>query len=420
MKYFLPLKVDFNWIKFELHRIKQIPSPILIFKIGLRLIGLTVGIVLLPLTLFLHLVGYRHVTVFTDRIGHLALELDCLIKEQQLGLISARKWLILAPPNRVANNHLLNYWQPFVHVISNRVICFLVASMSRWGLMRFKIDRYVRATYKVQAAYGINAKWADRSPILSLTSEDQKWGADRLKELGLPERAWFVCVHAREGGYSPIDEELHIHRNCRIENTISAMQEITSRGGWVIRIGDPSMQRLVPMDKVIDYAHHPLKSQRLDIILCAMARFILGNTSGISLVGTVFGVPCALANMVPLAALGVGNRDISIPKLYWSLNENRHLTFMEIFASKASQYHYNSEFVLRGLEPVENSLDEIKELAIDMMERHGDYPSSKHSDVSLSDEFISMLGPNHYSFGASSCVSESFLKRHLSLLIQHE
>lgn len=286
--------------------------------------------------------------------------------------------------------------------------------------MRYKIDKYVRAIYNAQATYAINAKWANRPPLLLLTNEDQKWGADRLLELGLPERAWFVCVHNREGGYSPIDEELHIHRNCRIENTIFAMREIINRGGWVIRIGDPSMQRLEPMDKVIDYAHHSLKSERLDIILCAMARFILGNTSGISLVGTIFGVPCALANMVPMAALGVGNRDISIPKLYWSLNENRYLAFKEVFASKASQYQYNSEFVQMGLVPVENSPDEIKELAIDMMERHADYPSNKQSDISLSDEFISMLGPNHYSFGASSSVSESFLKRHYSLVIQRE
>ena len=246
---------------------------------------------------------------------------------------------------------------------------------------------------------------------------DYQWGEDRLQQLGLPKGAWFSCVHAREGGYSPIDEELHIHRNCQIENTISAMQEIINRGGWVIRIGDPSMQLLPPIDKVIDYAHHPLKSERLDIILCAMSRFILGNTSGIALVGTVFGVPCALANMVPKAALGVSPLDISIPKLYWSIGEQRHLAFREIFNSRSSQYQYNSEFVQMGIRLIENTSDEIKELVIEMMDHLDNGQCHEQSGITLSNAYISMLGPNHYSFGAASCVSESFLKRYQSLMI---
>lgn len=104
MKVFRSIKLNTNWIKFEFRRIQKIPFPILIFKIGVKLFGFTIGIVLLPLTLLLHLMGYRHVNVFTDRIGHLALELDCLIKEQQLGLISARKWLLLAPRTALQTN----------------------------------------------------------------------------------------------------------------------------------------------------------------------------------------------------------------------------------------------------------------------------------------------------------------------------
>lgn len=389
---------------------------IIITKAIFKLLSLAIGFALLPLTFFLHFLGYRHATVFTDRIGHLALEPDCLLKEQMLKLIPRHKWIILAKHNCVANDHLLTYWQPHFYIFSNKAICFLVESMSRWGLMRYNISHYARAQYQSQAAFRIYAKWADRPPLLSLTTTDKEWGKTMLKELGLPENAWFVCVHARESGFSPIDEEIHGHRNCQIEHTIPSMHEIINRGGWIIRIGDPSMQRLPELDGVIDYAHHPLKSARLDIILCAMARFILGNTSGIALVGTVFGIPCALANMTPLTALGFSPMDIIIPKLYWSQFDGRYLRFKEILSSRSSQSQYNAELIRMGVRLDENTPEEIKDLTIEMINRLEIEQQVFKSTSNLSDTFVSMLESHHYSFGAISRISESFLKRHYSLL----
>ena len=43
-----------------------------------------------------------------------------------------------------------------------------------------------------------------------------------------------------------------------------------------------------------------------------ISKFILGNTSGIALVGSIFGTPCALANMTPISASGFNSKDISI------------------------------------------------------------------------------------------------------------
>ena len=197
-----------------------------------------------------------------------------------------------------------------------------------------------------------------------------------------------------------------------------AFEEITQRGGFIIRIGDASMQPLPAMPAlphVIDYAHHPLKSARLDVVLCAMARFILGNTSGVALVGSVFGTPCELTNMVPLAAIGVSPLDLSIPKLHWSVLENRYLSFAEIFKSKTSQFQYNNEFVQAGIRLDENTPEEIRDLTIEMLSCIDNTEAKNDTCNPLSDRFLAMLGSHHYSFGTSSRVSSSFLKRHPSL-----
>ena len=409
--------INLNLITFELRRIQKMPLHIFFGKVVFKLISLGLGLTLLPITIILHLAGYRHVTVFTDRVGHLAIEPDCLLKEQALGNISPRKWIILAPPERIANEHLLIYWQQHFKIIRNQAFCFLISSMSRWGLMRYDIDQYIRAIGEAQTAYDIYAQWKSLPPILTLSAEDDAWGANMLQKLGLPECAWFVCVHAREGGFSPVDEELHSHRNSSIHNTFPAMHEIIKCGGWIIRIGDPSMQRLPAMNCVIDYAHHPLKSARLDVILCARARFFLGNTSGIALVSTIFGVPCALSNMVPISAMGISAADISIPKLHWSLRENRYLTFREIFASKLSRSQYSSDFVNAGIRLEENTAADIKALAREMLNTLDGNIASDAQASRLQQEFISLFQNNHYSFGTASLIGANFIELHS--LLQH-
>jgi len=401
---------------FELRRIRRIPPYILIGKTVAKLLGLALGLFLLPVTALLHLFEYRCVTIFTDRIGHLALEPDCLIKEEILGRIQSRKWIMLAPPSQVSNAHLLSYWRPHLRIVCNQFVCFILACMSRWGLMRFDISHYIRAIGKAQAAYRIYSEWGTRPPILKLTEEDELWGQQMLHGLGLPDGAWFVCIHAREAGFSPIDEELHNYRNSDIDNLTESVREITRRGGWIIRMGDPTMRKFAPITNVIDYAHHRLKSDRLDIVLCAKARFFLGNTSGIAFVSTLFGVPCALANMIPLTTRGFNRLDISIPKLIWSRTKNRILKLDEIFCSDIANFQYSSQYESAQLQVIENTSLDISLLASEMLECLEGCGVANQDDEDRRIMVEAMVKDHHYSYKSAARYSISFLRNHPNLL----
>ena len=381
-----------------------------------KTIGFALGIILFPITILFHIYGYRHVLIFTDRIGHLALEPDCLLKAQYLGQLNQKKWILLAPINRTANEHLLTYWKHHFIVIRNRTACFLIRNMSRFFFMRYNVKHFIRNIGKPQAAFNIYTAWGDRPPIVSLTKGDEVWGREMLALLGLPNDAWFVCVHARESGFSPVDEELQHHRNCKIENTFDAIEEIVRRGGWVIRIGDPTMKKLPIMHNVIDYAHHPLKSPRLDIILCALARFILGNTSGISLVGSIFGTPCALSNMTPISALGVSPKDISIPKLFWSHDENRYLRFDEAISSEIVNSQFADNYLRLGIKLEENSENDILNLSIEMLDQLNGRSNNDDNCIILQMSFMKLIERHHYSYNTSSLISYRFLSKHSDLI----
>lgn len=406
-----------NWphirlrLSFEIRRIQNKGVVYIFHKSVAKLIGVGLWFILLPLTVLLHLAGYRRVTVFTDRIGHLALEPDCLLKEQALGHIKKRKWILLAPPNRTANEHLLNYWQPHFTIIRHPLLCYLIRSMSQWLLMRYDISHYILAVGRAQTAYRLFTEWGDNPPILKLSPEDDQWTVVKLKELGLPEGAWFVCVHVREPGFSPIDEELHAHRNGSIENTIPAIQVIIDRGGWVIRIGDPTMTPLAELPNVIDYAHHPLKSSRMDIMLCAKTKFFLGNSSGIALVSTVFGVPCALANMIPISALALGIEDVSMHKTLWSIHLNRYLTMSEIMTSPMANLNHPAHYKDFNIEVKENSAQDIKRLTNKMFELLT-HPDKSVSEIQLKQ--TTMFLPHHYGYGATKTILQANPNTHLN------
>lgn len=373
-------------------------------------------LVLLPATLILHLAGYRRLTVLASRIGHLAAEPDSFLKARVLGQVPDGRYFLVAPTGAAANETLLAYWSALIPTVRGRAAGWLLLAMSRWGLMRHDMSRYILRIGASQKVYRINADWRGRPPLLAVSQDDREWARARFLELGLPAGAWFACVHVREPGFSPADDAAHAHRNADPRAVRAAMEEIVRRGGWCVRMGDPSTTPLAPMAGAIDYAHHPLRSERLDVMLCAHARFFLGNTSGLALVGSAFGVPSALANMIPLSVLGILPADVSIPKLLRSARTGRLLTFAEIFASPAADFRYARLYADAGLEAVENMAEEILELVREVLDRIALSWTPAAEDEALQRRFMALMRPGHYSHGAASRVGAHFLRRHRDLL----
>ena len=375
-----------------------------------------IWISLLPLILPLHFAGYRRLPVLTQRIGHLAAEVDCFLKLQNLGEVDYRKnYFILAPENKIANSCLLDYWQDHIKVIRHPFACWLLSLLTRGPLIRHSIKNYLLAIGRSAEYYSVQARWADRPALLKLRANHQEIGRKYLASLGIPSGAWFVCVHARDGGYSSQDESVHSYRNTTLSHLKDAMQVIVARGGWCILMGDSTSQSLPPMVGVIDYAHHQSRSEELDIYLCAECKFFLGNTSGLFLVSTIFDVPSALTNQTPFAATGFHKRDISIPKLIRRKGQTEYLNVYEIMNSKTSLFRMSRLYTDAQLELIENTSDEIKELTIEMLEAlDGNLYNFQDAALCYS-IFISLLRPEHYSYGTRGKISQSFLLRHNSV-----
>jgi putative glycosyltransferase (TIGR04372 family) len=358
---------------------------------------------------------YRMVKARLLGIGHLATELDYFVKKRQLGSYSKIRPIFIVKRRHGLNETLLRIWSQHLTIMTNRIAYDLLRPFQFFPSLCIDLAEVVRVENAAQYQTIVN-QWGSRAPVFELPLDLVAAGNATLREMGLPENSWFVAVHSRDGVYSPSDEHLYSYRNCDIANYSAAVNAIIARGGWCIRMGEKGTASLTERPGLVNYPDTVFKSEWMDLFLCNQARFFLGNTSGLALVSTISGVPCALANMVPLGCVyGFSPLDISIPKLAIA-EDGTKLPFATIFASELSNYRATDEFERDGVNLIENSPSEIWDLAVEMLDSLGGTLQRTAEDEARQEAFRRLLTPRHYTYGARSRIGMMFLRQHKDLL----
>lgn len=352
-----------------------------------------------------------------DRIGHLCLEPDCFVKEGILGLRPRFRALFLVPRNHAANRTLLDLWAAQLTIISSDFLCFLFAPLARVQWCSYSTAQYAVAINDTAKCVDIYSRWNLRQPVLNYPRDQLSRGYLALTKMGLPKGSWFVCVHSREGGYSPSDEHIHSFRNSDIKNYRLAMEAIVAAGGWCIRVGENSSQPCPSLTGVIDYAHSQYKSDWMDMFLCANCKFFLGNSSGLAMLPPIFGVPCALANMIPgSSSLPVMPGSIGIPKMLRRGASGQAISYPEIMSSTIANFRFAKQYSELGIIVEENTPEEIRDLALEMLEICADQASFSEEDELMQKKYRGLFKPGHFSFGAASRIGSKYLRKHHQLL----
>ena len=348
-----------------------------------------------------------------DRIGHLCLEIDALLKETFLSGETPERYILPDIGERFVNQHIINYFRKYVRVEPTySPLRFIRHWGDPWHLV-LPTEHYAVAIEQTAKAFAVNAAWAPRPPLFTLSDEDCDFVAEYLRRQELGAEDWFVCMHARTGGYSPRDEHLHTYRNVEIGSFDKAVEAIVARGGWCIRVGDSSMPPYRPHPKVIDYALSSDKSARLDVALLASCRFLLGSSSGMCNLALMFGRPSVVTNNAPAAAsFSVGPDDISLPQRVFDI-AGREVPFSEILKEKRADLRMAKELVDAGITHLPNTAEEIEEAVVEMLDRLDGVAVYTDDDRKRQAEFRSFFREGHYSYGSAASIGRDFLRRHL-------
>jgi len=398
--------------------------------IGFRLIVMTIYA---PAALVLKAFGIRFLVdrVVGKSFGHLALDPALYIMNSRLQGRSMARTVMIMPPWRLANRALLDYWRDWFFVVGNPIAATILAPLNWFPMLAHQIyagDRSAVGPAGETVPYGpswdqtfsLYAREHGAEPLLAVTSQHQLNGQQALRELGMPEGSWWVCFHIRTEGYYQklLRNNRNVQgRNANVESYFDAMRSVVARGGWVMRMGDPSMPPLPRMDRVIDYVHSDVRTDWMDMYLLGNCRFMVGSDSGPTAVAMLFGRPVANTNYVPMGHGSLGLPDIYIPKLYRSLQNGRLLSFREVLSTPLRDLS-PSEFKKHDVAWVDNTPTDIRLIVEEMMDRLESKSVYTDDDERAQVEFHRLMKeePTPATYGTHSRLGRDFLRAYSDLL----
>jgi putative glycosyltransferase (TIGR04372 family) len=355
------------------------------------------------------------------QFGHIGL-LDSYIKMARLGMYPDANYVVLAPEDKISNRQYLAYWERYFTIVYDDDLVgelFPYQRMIGDNFMAYpgeggSAEPWTRAAARAQI------EWAKqgRPPLLALSDGDEQNGREALAALGVPENAWYVGLHVREGSYHGESAGgMSMHRNAEIDDYLPAIKAITDRGGYVVRLGDSGMRPLPAMPGVLDYARSIHKSPQADIFFCASSRFIIGTTSGLTTAALSFGTSMLLVNCISNDwQLWSADTDF-IVKPVWDIRGKRALSFAETYSQPVQGYLINALVMRRhGLEALPNTPEDIENAVLHKLDRLIGGIRASDTD-SFVERYRMAMADNPMMFGAAQPVP-AFLQSHPELLIR--
>ena len=182
------------------------------------------------------------------------------------------------------------------------------------------------------------------------------------------------------------------------------------------------MTPLPPMPQLIDYAHHEIRCDWMDVFLGATCQFCIGTSSGYYVVPLSFGKPILLTNVSNICTYyELTRQDLFLPR--WLINSanEQTLSFEQYMSPSASMLMNDKQFSDAGLYWVENTPEELEYATREMLQRTSDSTSSPQSDDDLQRRFKTIAEKCGLKYGglpvrALASVSQDFLAQHVDLL----
>ena len=258
----------------------------------------------------------------------------------------------------------------------------------------------------------------------AFNEKERQTGSQEMKAMGIEPGIPFICIHARCKAYH--DKAFTFHsrdywsyhdfRDSDIRTYLPAAEYLTSLGYYVIRMGQYVDTPLSSKNsRIIDYSTK-YRSDFMDAFLPAHCRFFLATNSGLFCISQAFDIPVASANWIPIKFQILGRNDLLIPKKLWSNEKKRCLTFQEIVEGGIDSWVWADQYQRAGIEMVNNTAEEILDLAQEMNARLGGTWVTTDEDEELQRRFREILQPGHLFKDMRCRMGAKFLRQNQELL----
>lgn len=369
--------------------------------------------IFLPFILILRIVSkfrqIRFKCLTVTRIGHQASEffLYCIEKE----------WDIL--PKSAPIDLFYHYDKPANSYLMSLIKRKIPHLRFVWFIRTLHYcNRFIKGFENNEMSWAYN-NLADRnmlsahsSPLFTLKAFEVKKGEQLLKDhFNCDPHEPIICFFNRDGaylksdsGFKDTDYSYHDYRDSAIKNYQHGLLQSSFADKYIFfRLGKVVEESLIePPKNMIDYANSPYKCDFLDIYIMARSKFIVCALTGLNEIGTILQKKMAIVNVCPLLSPSPNANSISfgpsmvgnlvIFKKYYSTKQRRYLNLTEILALKAQFFYLTEEYKANGIQLIENTAEEIRQLADEMEMRMNHEWEETPEDKDYQNKFWNLVG----------------------------
>lgn len=331
------------------------------------------------------LIIIRFGSIRSDRIGHFSVDVEAYLCARDQRKPIHKTIDIIGCPQPVSNRQLERMWKRTFRITPVAQIWRVMDDSCRFWTRK---DTHHVKLYDRSKDYNL---FLTAKSHLSFTEEEHQKGKEQLGHLGIPTGAPWVCVYNRDSNY--LDKSCnariihHDYRNFSVKSLLSAANELSGRGYYVIRVGSMVEEPFISSDsKIIDYSNCPFQSDFMDIYLLANCTFFLGSDSGIFCIPWLFKKLVIKTNFTVLRGLNIAP-GLYILKSFWNKEQQKFLSLKEIFENGLANADQSFFFEQAGVELICNTQEEIRDLAMEADERLKGCWHAKSEDELLQNRF---------------------------------
>ena len=351
------------------------------------LVRATAFLVLILLFIARPLVRVRLCIVAFHRFGHLALEPEIFLGEQELHVKSGVTkrfpvqvhWWSFGPQRLQANKFLVSKWREVLCVLPS----WWIDALHTVG----HLVSFLKLEEPVMSIRG-NLNALDQTEThLQITEAEHRRGNAELHKLGIDPDRPYVCLVVRDGGHYASLGEKESDGYSFLNFDISTFEQsalwLVEHGYQVVRMGSGNETPLsTSHPQIIDYANSQYRSEVLDIYIAATCSFAVSTQTGPDAVCLAFRRPVCYIDVSRFSQFFFGTK-----LAWWNPAElwqsSSRLSLRDVLTGPVGNIKDPNDFIKYGITQVRSDSLAITKLVACFTESY-----ERHFVQSESDEVV--------------------------------
>jgi len=362
----------------------------------------------IPFLIFFRILNFFNIEIrmYPYLFGHQVAEIEYLLRKFKISKIH-KVMLIFIQRSVVPNKYLLEKHKNYVKVFNFSKLAINYIFNAQFVNYKY-LNWNTMPTVNLESMMTDYDIWNNSEPEIIFNEEEIELGERILRKLELVSGN-YICFHSRESSYAiehlakvmlvknekkgmTIGEAKHAvqklenrlnqkYRYSSPNRYIKALKYLNSKGIKSVRVGAKASENLIEnVPGFVDYAAS-IRSELsglaefADIYIMAKCKFYIGTSTGLSFLAYIFNKPIVSVNNFPWPWHNMPPQHdaLYMPKKVFNKKLDKIMSFDEMI--EFSRMHnvrefYDDNFMLEhGFEPIENTEDEIYEIALEMNEK---------------------------------------------------